>query len=218
MDEVNEVKALPGFNDDWDATWAVIGRRLHHHIRPPSDVDRGSYAYRRMQDVFQTYYLGDRLWREMSHREPPLAWSEPLILRETRLATPETLQRLGAYPVGIATSRPRAEALMALRQHGMNALFRDEYVVAKEDAPVEKPHPAPILELMRRLRCRKPVYVGDTINDALAALAAGITFIYVGRTPLRDERLHGRIRYSVRALSQIFDVCSVALSLEAGRD
>jgi phosphoglycolate phosphatase-like HAD superfamily hydrolase len=100
----------------------------------------------------------------------------------------------------------------------MDALFREEYLVAQEDAPMEKPHPAPIFELMRRLGCRKPVYVGDTINDALAALAAGIPFIYVGSRALHDDRLRGRVRYSVRSLSQIFDLCSLAQSLGAGHE
>jgi len=69
---------------------------------------------------------------------------------------------------------------MALRQHALKPYFPLHAVIAKEDAPREKPDPAPLLALAGRLDCRHPVYVGDTVNDALAAEAAGMLFIAVG--------------------------------------
>jgi HAD superfamily phosphatase len=209
-EEIEEIKALPGFNNDWDATWALVGKKLTRFISPPTDTDHSSYAFRRLVDIFQTYYLGDLLWADISNREPPFLWREPLILRETPLVDLETLERLSTFTLGIATSRPRTEALMALRQHGFDRFFREEMVVAQEDASAEKPHAAPLLELARRVRCSRPVYVGDSINDAMAALAAGMPFIYVGTEPLSDEAVARKVRYTVGQVREILDICAPA--------
>lgn len=204
MDEVDAVKALPGFNNDWDATWALVGKRIHGSIYRPDAADRGSYAYRRLRSIFQTYYLGHRLWSQISGEEPPFQWEEPLMELETPLITLQTLERLSPFTLGIATSRPRSEALMALRQHGFERSFPSSAVVAMEDAPREKPHPAPLLRLVRILGCTAPVYVGDSINDALAASSAGIPFVCVG-----PARLAEKVRYHLADVNEIVDLCSL---------
>jgi HAD superfamily hydrolase (TIGR01548 family) len=205
--EVEEVKRLPGTNNDWDATWALMNWRQHGSISPPDPIDRSSHAFRRLQDVFQTYYLGDALWSEISGRAAPFVWREPLIRRERPLIDRSLLAWLGDFPVGIATSRPRIEALMALRQHGLDRLFGEDVLVAAEDAPCEKPHPAPLQTLAARLSCRQAVYVGDTINDALAAFTAGMAFIHVGAEPLTDAAIEARVRYRVASVNDIMSIC-----------
>jgi HAD superfamily phosphatase len=203
MAEVDAVKALPGFNNDWDATWALVGKRIHGSIYHPDSADRGSYAYRRLRGVFQTYYLGHRLWAELSGEEPPFEWEEPLMQTETPLMLLQTLERLSGFRLGIVTSRPRVEALMALRQHGFDRFFPVAAIVAMEDASREKPHPEPLLRLVRSLGCAAPVYVGDTINDALAAAAAGIPFVCVG-----SAHLSRKVRYHLADVNQIGDLCT----------
>jgi HAD superfamily phosphatase len=203
--EVDAVKALPGFKNDWDATWALIGKRIHGSIYRPDASDRGSSAYRRLRNIFQTYYLGHRLWSELSGELPPFEWEEPLIARETPLMMLETLERLAPFLLGIATSRPRAEALLALHRHGFDRYVSPSAVVAAEDAPWEKPRPEPILRLARRLRCTAPVYVGDSINDALAAAAAGIPFVCTGNPQLRHK-----VRYHIADVNEIAGVCTLA--------
>lgn len=203
--EVDAIKALPGFNNDWDATWALVGKRIHGSIYRPGPADRGSFAYRRLRNVFQTYYLGHRLWADLSGEEPPFEWEEPLMETETPLMALDTLERLAPFTLGIVTSRPRAEALMALRQHGFDRYFPASSVVAMEDAQREKPHPQPLLVLVRRLGCTTPVYVGDSINDALAAAAAGMPFICAG-----SARLTQNVRHRIADVNQIADVCALA--------
>lgn len=202
--EVDAIKALPGFNNDWDATWALVGKRVHGSIHRPDAADRGSYAYRRLRTIFQTYYLGHRLWSQLSGEESPFPWEEPLMETETPLMTLETLERLTPFILGIATSRPRAEALMALRQHGFDGYFPPAAIVAMEDAPHEKPHPAPLQRLVRVLGCAAPVYVGDSINDTLAAEAARIPFVFVG-----TERPAGKAHYHITDVNQIADLCTL---------
>jgi HAD superfamily phosphatase len=199
--EVDDIKRLPGFNNDWDATWALMGKRMDGAIRRPEAADRESSPFQYMSSVFQTYYLGHELWETVSGMEPPFEWSEPLIARETPLVSSGTLDKLSGFALGIATSRPRMEALLALRRHALNRYFDSDVVVAAEDAAFGKPHPAPLLEVARRLACRKPIYVGDTINDAIAAAAAGMQFFHIGTEPLADPSIpvHARL-VSVQSL------------------
>lgn len=206
-EEVAGIKRMAGFNNDWDATWALVGERRYGSIVLPGETDRASPAYRRLQDIFQTYYLGDRLWRDLCGRPAPFLWHEPLILRETPLIRPDTLDWLRRFAIGIATSRPRVEALMALRQHGHNAYFREDALVAAEDAPFEKPHPAPLLTLAAKLGCHHAVYVGDTINDAIAALAAGMPFILISAFPLSDPAVDSRVYARLRSVNDLPTVC-----------
>lgn len=202
-EEVDAVKQIPGLNNDWDATWVLVGMRLHGMIVPPDAADRGSQSYRRLRDVFQTYYLGDRLWRQLSGRQTPFPWAEPLMWRETPLIEPDTLAWLAHGVSGIATSRPRVEALMVLHQHSLDSVFRDGSVIAAEDAPFEKPHPAPLLALAHRLGCRRPVYVGDTINDAIAACEAEMQFILVGSEPLDDAAINRHIHARIASVNDL---------------
>jgi phosphoglycolate phosphatase len=209
-DEVADIKKVPGFNNDWDATWGLVARRLGSRAIVPDRADRESQAFRRLQNAFQTYYLGDRLWHEMSGAEPPFAWSEPLIAKETPHVDPETLHRLSGFALGIVTSRPRAEALMAVHQHDFDRFFDADAIVAAGDAPFEKPDPAPLRELVRRLECRSPVYVGDTINDALAAFAAGMPFLQVGLEGFGDPAVDEKVHVRVTSVDEILDVFTPA--------
>lgn len=195
--EVEEIKAVAGFSNDWDATWALIGRRTHGRVLHPDNADRGSYQYGRVVAVFQTYYLGAALWSESSGTEAPFPWTDRLMDRERPLASEADLARLARYRLGIATSRPRAEALLALRQHGFYRHFSPQAVIAAEDAP-QKPDPAPLVELARRLRSAHPMYVGDTINDALAAARAGMPFVAV-----RDLGPAGEATATVASIAEL---------------
>ncbi|GAC1636883.1 MAG: TIGR01548 family HAD-type hydrolase [Chloroflexota bacterium] len=205
-EHIAEVKRRPGFNNDWDTTWALVEWMRGGAIALPGDADRRSPDYERLRSLFQTYYLGARTWREWSGEEPPLPWADPLILRETLLVSFETLERLDPFAVGIATSRPRAEALMAVRQHGLDRFFDASRVVGLQDASHEKPHPAPLLELAARLGCTHPAYVGDTINDAIAAHHAGMPFVHVGTEPLTDPDIERTIAHRIPTVNDVVDL------------
>lgn len=185
VEEALAIKRCPGLNNDWDATWALVAQRRGGLPVAPTEEQRSSPDYQSLRNIFQTYYLGSAGWQELSGETPPFEWNEPLISRETPLVSRETLEGLRLFARGIATSRPRAEALIALHQHALEEYFPPAALIAREDAPREKPDPAPLLELVARVDCRQPVYVGDTVNDALAAEAAGMPFIAVG--PLAPE-------------------------------
>jgi len=185
--DVELIKQLPGLNNDWHATWALIQQRRSDEPAVPNAEEQTSSKYLHMRNVFQAFYLGSRMWRELSGEDVLIRCNEPLMMRETPLLSHRALDALTRFPLGIVTSRPRPEALMAVRQHGYDAYFPEALIVAMEDAPREKPYPDGLIQLVRTLKSAHPVYVGDTINDALAAAAAGMPFVFVGRTPLAER-------------------------------
>jgi phosphoglycolate phosphatase len=87
------------------------------------------------------------------------------------------LQRAGLR-LACVTNKPREFTLPLLARQ---ALTDFEVVVAGDDVPEKKPHPALLLEACRRLALAPPqvAMIGDSVNDALAAHAAGCTCLLV---------------------------------------
>ncbi|MCK4327620.1 MAG: histidinol-phosphate transaminase [Candidatus Diapherotrites archaeon] len=151
--DISRLKGL-GFNNDWDVTYALA--------KKTTGVDRGDPDYSLLKQKFQELYLGG------------------LIDKEKKIVKPEMLDRLVGYRLGIATGRPRAEALYCLKGF-IPKYFREGCIVALEDCGKEKPDPTPLLKAKKALGCKAPVYVGDTASDELAAKAANMPCIIVGR-------------------------------------
>ncbi|MBI5223239.1 HAD-IA family hydrolase [Candidatus Micrarchaeota archaeon] len=160
--DIDLLKQTPGFNNDWDASFA-----LNKEITDPKQVDRTSDEYKKMKDYFQSQYLGELIFKEKSLID---------------LKTLELLSSKG-LKMGVATSRPREEAFIALRTAGISPKYiLERNVVAQEDAP-EKPSPEPLLLAKKKINATNPVYVGDTSSDKLAAERAKMPFIYCKKNP-----------------------------------
>jgi predicted PurR-regulated permease PerM/phosphoglycolate phosphatase-like HAD superfamily hydrolase len=88
--------------------------------------------------------------------------------------TPAMLNALAArYPLGIVTSRGRAESQAFLAQHGLTDII--SVLISRDDSPHLKPHPLPIRLAAKQLAVppEQCVMVGDTGVDVRAAKAAG---------------------------------------------
>lgn len=155
--DIDKLKEIPGFNNDWDCTYA-----LAKGIWKPLDGrQRNSGEYLKMKEYFQKIYLGE------------------LIQKEESLVELETLDYLAGlgYKIGVVTSRPREEALIALKNAGLIPKYMSENsIVAQEDAK-EKPSPEGLLKSQKILGTRNTIYVGDTPSDRLAAFNAKMRFI-----------------------------------------
>ena len=94
---------------------------------------------------------------------------------------PQALAQLRAHGLRLAcvTNKPREFTLPLLKRVGLAAAF--EVVVAGDDVPEKKPHPAQLLEACRQLNVRPAqcVMLGDSVNDALAAQRAGCPCVLV---------------------------------------
>jgi HAD superfamily hydrolase (TIGR01548 family) len=174
---VTEIKKITGFNNDWDTSYALItllGNNVpvyefKNAIEQITPQIRISDLYVQIKNTFQKLYLGIN--------------DNGYIANETLIITIPILKKLSdIYALGIATSRPRYEAQYAARNLGLTDYIPLDYIVAKEDAPREKPFPDPLLEAKKRMNVQRPVYIGDTINDTKAAKSAGIPCIYVPNT------------------------------------
>ncbi len=160
IDEVSAIKNQPGMNNDWDATYALIGD--------------SSIKYSDVKNYFQKIYLGEN--------------GDGLIDREPLFISIKEFSELkNKYKkLGIATGRPRLEAEYALKKNRIEVFFAA--LVCLEDVANSKPHPEPILSAMKKLAIKKTIYVGDSPSDVLAADAAEIPSIYIGKLDLGDYK------------------------------
>lgn len=156
-EEVEEVKGIPGMNNDWDAAYALV-----RGMEDAEGIERDSGEYLKVKERFQELYLGG------------------LRDRERMLVEGETLEGLKSAGVklGVVTGRPREEALYALRGL-IPEFFKGECIIAMEDCEYEKPDARPLRLAVERMGCGKPIYVGDSVNDGIAARNAGMPFVSV---------------------------------------
>ena len=118
----------------------------------------------RLRDVFQQLYLGGDLYRRLEGDDPdPALDREGFISDEPVLLDPETRKELGAWPLGVVTGRPAAEADIALDRVGLE--IPDERRFTMDDWEAGKPDPHALLTLADRLEADRLVFVGDTLDD-----------------------------------------------------
>ncbi len=146
---IQEYKNKGGFNDDW-----LLSQRLIQ--------DRGlNVRYQDVVDFFQSVFLG--------------ANNDGLISREKWLANPGHLEALARNAtLAVFTGRMRAEAQLTLDRFA-NGLIAD--VVGVDDVINPKPAPEGLVKLLEKHRYRKVWYVGDSVDDAIAAREARVPFI-----------------------------------------
>lgn len=195
-DDIYTVKKIRGFNNDWDVSFALIEvleknisqRSFHKYIKKISPETRESSRYQQIKDIFGSFYLGADIFQEIYQRPAPIKISTGLMEEEEMLIDINILSHLSSrYKLAIATSRPRFEALFAAKFQKISpAYFGEESIVAKEDCQKEKPFPDPLLEAQKRINGKNSVYIGDTVNDVLAAKSAGMVCIYVGEENIGD--------------------------------
>lgn len=165
--EVDGIKGIAGMNNDWDAAYA-----LFKGLKSAEGIERESEEYAKIKGKFQELYLGG------------LRDKEKLIIREDTL---RELRERG-IALGIVTGRPREEALYVLGKL-VPEFFAGECIIAMEDCEYEKPDARPIKLAIKRMGCKSPTYIGDTISDAIAARNAGIPFVSVVEGLEADARI-----------------------------
>ena len=95
----------------------------------------------------------------------------------------------GSHALGVCTNKPRRTTLAVLRGLGLEPRFKG--VVAGDDLPQKKPHPAMVLEAARLLDVAPSelVMVGDGPQDVLSGKGAGAYTIGVRGGIQAFERL-----------------------------
>jgi len=151
-EEIQEIKNLGGYNNDWDATEAIIEKR-NEKVNMAKIIDK-----------FQEYYKGKNF--------------DGFIMNETWMLKREILEELKKeFRLGIVTGRPREEAEFALKFNKMEEFF--DVMIAMEDMEEEKPNPILLTIAMEQLGCKEGYYVGDVVDDMIMAQNASVTGIGV---------------------------------------
>jgi len=151
-ERIQDYKNRGGFNNDWELAHELIGEL------------GGRVPYQEVVDRFQRMFLGED--------------GDGLIRQERWIPRRGVLERLGQrFRLAIFTGRLRQEAEMTLGRFAAGLVF--DPVIAHEDVVRGKPAPDGLLKIAAAAPGRRLCYVGDTVDDARAARAAGAAFIGV---------------------------------------
>ena len=155
-ERIQDYKNAGGWNNDW-----ALSQRLCR--------DYGSeVSYEAVVDYFVSIFLGPG----------------GLIEREAWLAEPGLLERLaGRFRLSLFTGRNRAELTPTLARFAPEIRF--EPIITSDDITNGKPSPDGLNLVRSRHPGAKLWYIGDTVDDARSARAAGVPFIGIaaGGTP-----------------------------------
>jgi HAD superfamily phosphatase len=161
-DSIQDYKNQGGWNDDW---------RLSHHIITGRGV---TVEFPSVVAHFQELFLGNG--------------TDGLILRERWIARDGLLERLqAACRLAVLTGRPCREARLTLDRFAPRVAFSP--LVGMESVARHKPHPEGLLQIVNASPGCPAWYVGDTVDDARCARAAGVPFVGIAApsSPLRRE-------------------------------
>jgi HAD superfamily phosphatase len=151
--ELYKWKNKPGNNDDWSmvSNWATaLGRPT---------------TYEEARDAFQKFYW-DSDGRPGNVR------------REKMLITPKQVERWAQrFELDLFTGRTRQEFTYTFQRWAGTQYFRS--VVTMDDVPRKKPYPDGLLKILGGRDPSVALYVGDNIDDALAARAASVRFMAI---------------------------------------
>jgi HAD superfamily phosphatase len=161
---IQDWKNRGGWNDDWALSTAMIRAA-------GVDADYDAVVKR-----FQAIFHGNG--------------TNGLIMRERWIARAGLLERLSEqFQLAVFTGRLRWEAELTLRRFAPDLRF--EPIVGAGDVPNHKPAPDGLLHIGKLggagFSLRDLWYVGDTVDDARSAKAAGVPFIGIA-SPSSERR------------------------------
>jgi HAD superfamily hydrolase (TIGR01548 family) len=149
-EELHRWKSKPGNNDDWRmvARWATaLGRRT---------------SYEEAREAFGQFYWG-------ANGRPGN------VSREKIIVTPAQIARWAArFELNLFTGRNRREFSFTFAKWPATKHFRT--VVTMDDVKKMKPHPEGLYKILGKRDPASALYLGDNIDDALAAREAGVPF------------------------------------------
>jgi len=160
--ELYKWKSKPGNNDDWSmvSNWATaLGRPT---------------TYEQARDAFQKFYwdFDGRLGN---------------VRREKMLVTPKLVERwAGRFELNLFTGRTRREFTYTFERWPASRHFRS--VVTMDDVTRKKPDPDGLLKILGGRDPGTALYVGDNIDDGLAAQAASVRFMAILPAGVHDYR------------------------------
>jgi phosphoglycolate phosphatase-like HAD superfamily hydrolase len=109
------------------------------------------------------------------------------VRKEKLLVTPEQIERWARrFELDLFTGRTRQEFSFTFGRWPATSYFRT--VVTMDDVKRKKPYPDGLLKILGKRDPASALYVGDNIDDALAARAAHVPFIAILPPGSQDYR------------------------------
>jgi HAD superfamily phosphatase len=161
-DFIQEIKNRGGWNDDW---------KLCDHLIREAGVRA---TYETVVDHFQGIFHGKD--------------GDGLILRERWIAADGLFERLSErYQLAVFTGRLKWEANVTLARCAPHLRF--DPLIGNDDVERGKPAPDGLHKIRTVTGSQEIWYVGDTVDDARSARAAGVPFIGIAApsSARRDE-------------------------------
>jgi len=150
--ELHTWKSKPGFNDDWSmvSAWVTsLGKPV---------------SYEEARSAFEKFYWG-------SDGRPGNVRNEKILVSPR-----QTEKWARRFELNLFTGRTRREFSYTFERWPATKFFRT--IVTMDDAK-KKPHPEGLQRILGGRDPSTAVYLGDNIDDALAARAAGVPFLAI---------------------------------------
>ncbi len=180
--ELQEWKNRSGYNDDWKLSTAWVQSL------------GGKFEYEEVKRKFVELYWGEK--------------GAGNVAREKWLLPEAMLRRLAKRSqLALFTGRTRRELDYTLDLCRVRKFFGD--IVTVEDVIRPKPDPEGLLKILGSRKPSSAIYVGDSVDDALAAQSAQMPFLGVlfGRGSARRERARLlRERGAIAVMNKVSDL------------
>jgi HAD superfamily hydrolase (TIGR01548 family) len=161
--ELHKWKSKPGFNDDWNMVSAWV-TSLGHPV-----------TYEEARAAFEKFYWG-------CDGKPGNVRNEKLIV------TPRQIEKWAeSFELNLFTGRTRQEFAFTFERWPATKHFRT--IITMDDAK-RKPHPEGLQKILGERDPAKALYLGDNIDDALAARDANVPFMAI--IAPGEQRYHQR--------------------------
>jgi len=150
--ELHRWKSKPGFNDDWSMVSAWVSSLGH-----PTSYDEARAA-------FEKFYWGSD--GKLGN-----------VRNEKLTVTPRQIKKWARrYELNLFTGRTRQEFSFTFENWPATKHFRT--IITMDDAK-RKPHPEGLQKILGKRDPASALYLGDNIDDALAARDAGVPFMAI---------------------------------------
>lgn len=177
--ELHRWKNRPGFNDDWKLSTAwvkALGRNIEYEV---------------VKRKFVELYWGQN--------------GKGNVAQEKWLLPAANLRRLSKLAeLDIFTGRIRRELDYTLDRRGVREFFHK--IVSVENVKRPKPAPDGLLQILAGRDPRDALYVGDNVDDALAAQSAAVPFVGILPRGSEERRQRGTHLRKLGALTILSDV------------
>jgi HAD superfamily phosphatase len=181
--ELHKWKSKPGNNDDWSmvSNWATaLGRPT---------------TYEQAREAFQQFYWGKN--GKLGN-----------VRKEKIVITPRQIERWARrFELNLFTGRTRQEFSYTFDRWPVARFFRT--VITMDDVKRKKPHPDGLLKILGSRDPATALYVGDNIDDALAAREACVPFMAILPAGTYEHRKRAARFRELGALALLRDILAL---------